>query len=544
MPSINDASDSEDRISWDTLRQQGNDFYKAGEILQGTPQSGVYSPVIQPQNTNLHVTCTAIQSYTRAAAEAPSETTPYSNLSATHFEIGDYRSCVEDILKALDLSDDHENLREKLTPRLVKAHLYLKDPEAAGIALAILENNFEKTKLSATCINGTTVAKVQDRSRFKLLKELPRYLPVLLPGTEFYPFGHDDAWPQVDEAMMRRHWKSPISIFFGGIGDARNLYATMIEIARLEQKDDKPSKRKYHATVNDIKDGALARSLIIFCLLDDLSKMSYHRPDQLTEHLTTLFFVFSAAVMPPYVASRVQEAIKRAASALRGGADLLPWVHIPACNEDAIVQCLESWQGDLKSRYSVNDVANASAKYFCHDVASLLQVLGRPRDRKGCAKEIEYYRQTGALWPPISISTAHEPTLLIDRERPLNCWKNASTHIRRNWKINVTMLDRGWGNSTPGSVDGVLAADPFRLMSELCDLVMIPTPQDSTSLYEFVASFFLSVARSLDKFRDRLVVECVLGEVSSVLECIAHGITDREKKLPRSFNRIHLSNIP
>ena len=343
---------------------------------------------------------------------------------------------------------------------------------------------------------------------------------------------------------MSRHWKSPISIFFGGIGDARNLYATMIEMTRLEEKGDKLTRRKYHATVNDIKDGALARNLVIFCLLDDLSQILHQSNGQLTEHLAALFFVFSAAVMPPYVANRVQEAIKRAAPALRSGADLFPWVHIPACNKDAIVQCLESWQGDLKSRYRVNEIANGSAKYFCHDEASVLQLLGRARDRKGCAKEIEYYRQTGALWPPVSISTAHEPSLMIDRQRPMNCWKNARTHIRRNWKVNVTMLDRGWGNGTAGSVDGVLAADPFWLMSELSDLVMISTLQDSTSLYEFVALFFLSVARALDRLRERLVVECVLGEVSSVLECVAQGITDREKKFPRSFNRIHLSNVP
>ena len=395
--------------------------------------------------------------------EAPSEATPYSNLSAAHFEIGNYRSCVEAILKALELSDDHGSLRRKLTPRLVKAHLYFKDPEAAGTALATLEDNPEKAKLSAACSKGTTVSKVQDQSRIKLLKKLPRYLPVLLPGTEYYPFGHDDAWPQVDEAMMNRHWKSPISIFFGGIGDARNLYATMIEIARLEGKDDKPSRRKYHATINDIKDGALARNLVMFCLLDDLSEMSHQSRDQLTEQLTVLFFVFVAAVMPPYVAKRVQEVIKRAASALRSGADLLPWVHIPACNKDAIMQCLESWQGDIKSRYSVTEIANASVKYFCEDEASRFQVLGRVEERKGCAKEIEYYRQTGALWPPISISTAHEPSLLIERERAMNCWKNARTQVRRNWKVNVTMLGRGWGNGTTGSVDGVLASDPFRL---------------------------------------------------------------------------------
>ena len=52
MASIKNASDSKNQISWNTLRQQGNDFYKAGDFLQGMPFSGIFSLVNCPQSTN------------------------------------------------------------------------------------------------------------------------------------------------------------------------------------------------------------------------------------------------------------------------------------------------------------------------------------------------------------------------------------------------------------------------------------------------------------------------------------------------------------
>ena len=77
----------------------------------------------------------------------------------------------------------------------------------------------------------------------------------------------------------------------------------MIDMTRLEEKADKPSRKKHDLTVNDIKDGALARDLVVFFLLDDLAKESHQSLDQLTEQLSVVFSIFSAVVMLPYVAT-------------------------------------------------------------------------------------------------------------------------------------------------------------------------------------------------------------------------------------------------
>lgn len=486
----------------------------------------------------------AIRLYLQAVAEAPSEATPYSNLSAAYYEIGNYQQCAEAVQNAKELCSE-ESLLSKLGPRAVKSHLYAKDFEGARSALEALGDHPDKTVFETACQIGQAVARSADQARAKLFQQLPRYLPVILPGTEFYPFGHDDAWSQVDELMMSRPWKSPVAIFFGGIGDARNLYATIIDIARMEERVSKPPKRKYHATANDIKDVALARNLVMFYLLDDLSQMETSVNDEPIELLATIYFTYAGHVMPSYIANRLQKVIKRVAAALRSGEDLLSWVDVRDSDINGLLECLDAWQGELKTRYSVNEFVEYSTKYFRQEENRIIQQLGQGRERTGCLNEIDYYRQTGALWPPASLVKHHEPSLMIDRANPMSCWKTAKSHVRQQWKVNVTMLDRGWDNgTTAGGPDGVVAPDPFRLMSELFDLTEIETPKDTTSLYDFVVHFFLRVAQSLAKIRDRLRVETVLGEVSDVLDRIRYGIMARKKSFPRSYNRIHMSNVP
>jgi len=60
-----------------------------------------------------------------------------------------------------------------------------------------------------------------------------------------------------------------ISFFFASIGDARDLYKTIIDIADKENSGKAPRK-EHHFTVNDINKGALTRDLVIWMLLEDL----------------------------------------------------------------------------------------------------------------------------------------------------------------------------------------------------------------------------------------------------------------------------------
>jgi hypothetical protein len=102
-------------------------------------------------------------------------------------------------------------------------------------------------------------------------------------------------------------------LLFAGIGDARNLYATLMLITESELKA--PSNRTFRITVNDIKPHAIARNLVIWLLLDELA----NNDEQSLEIINAVFFIFSAAIMPAGAYGWLQNTIIKAITALDTG---------------------------------------------------------------------------------------------------------------------------------------------------------------------------------------------------------------------------------
>ncbi len=438
----------------------------------------------------------------------------------------------------------NSDFRQKLYARLIKSFLYIKDVEAAEANCALLGDHPDRPRLIAACTACKAASRTSSLAVSNLIRALPRYLSTLDDNPEYYPIGHDKACSQIDEQMLRKAVKKPISLFFGGIGDARNLYATLIETARLETVDSRPPKRKYHVTINDLKAPALARDLVMFYLLDDLAKMIPSGGELETEHCTVIFYLFTASILPPFAARRIQHTIKRVEKALGSDEDLLPWIHINHDSRDAILNSLRYWQKDLKSIYTVGKMVTLSTDYFNAAVAKFVHQMGQAKHSEGCETEIKNFRTTGALWPPASVVKAHEPLLQIDRKGMVG-WKNGKEYVCQHWEVNVTLTDEAWTESRRWDwVYGVIGFDPFENMEALYEFTELPLPRNRTSLYEFVAPFFQRVAQSLQKLRNRLTVEMLLGEVSGNLDMLRHQLLDRDQCFPHSYDRIHLSNIP
>ncbi|KAL8673296.1 MAG: hypothetical protein Q9168_002294 [Polycauliona sp. 1 TL-2023] len=376
--------------SSEALREQGNKLYKEGKVKEGL-------------HTIRHsFACSsfdiAIESYSRAATSAPTDPRPWSNLSAAHFELGEYGECIKDVSTALGIpSKDNSEVRKKLCPRLIKSYLHIKDVLAAEASCAYLQDHPEGPRLRAACPAGTLALKDPASATQKLICDVPRYLCTLDDSPEYYPIGHDKACSQINDNMMQRSVKEPISLFFGGIGDARNLFATLIEIVRLETIDSRPAKRKYHATINDLKAPTLARNLIMFYLLDDLAQFKAADAARRFEQLTVIFYLFTASIMPPFVAGKIRQAVSRAEQALLSSTDLLPWAHVDQSSRDAVLQSLKFWQQDLKQSYPAQTLVEMSTEYFKEVVAKFSRQTGRAKHPVGCEVEIESFRITGAL---------------------------------------------------------------------------------------------------------------------------------------------------
>ena len=245
--------------------------------------------------------------------------------------------------------------------------------------------------------------------------------------------------------------------------------------------------------------------------------------------------------MPSYIATQMQITISRALGALRSERDLPSWYHIYVTDE-ALIECLEAWQGKLRLLYSVAEVVDHTMKFaHTHDDA-FLNGVGKTREWRGCHIEREYWGVTGALWPPKSMAQVLGLSFPHDY-RDLAHSKKAAKHVRQKWALNVTLLD-DWVKATAGTLESAIVFDPFQMMDELYEYTGLPAPKDTTSLYEYVAPFFLKVAQSLRNFRNRFKCEFILGEVTEILESMRHGIINRPQDFARVYDRVHLSNIP
>lgn len=140
---------------------------------------------------------------------------------------------------------------------------------------------------------------------------------------------------------MLKKSKQSLAFLFGGIGGARNLYATIIEIDRLE-RNSRDRKKTYQATINDVKANALTRDLVMFYLLDESSAMENSRMDTRTEVSTTMFYLFAGAIMPRAVSVCIRATMHRVITALRTGEDALDWVYIYESDSFQLIRSLTS----------------------------------------------------------------------------------------------------------------------------------------------------------------------------------------------------------
>lgn len=381
----------------------------------------------------------------------------------------------------------------------------------------------------------------------KIVNQLPRYMPTLILGCEYYTIGQDDAEAQVNRKMMTES-SEPLSFFFGGIGDARHLFATIVTIRALERDMEVDSQqlaqRQYHFTINDLKAGVLARDLVILSLLSDLTEAADKDTEKL-EIKTTLFLVYIAAVMPLYAYKRLQSTIRRIIAALESRDDLPAQVHVSSIHMTALLKCLISWQGEVDMLCNTPTAIKWITGFNNHSQGEgTSDSLKNNMIYSGCRREAESFLQTGAYWLPAKLTKRYEPeleTLLANavkgRQNP-----KAKEYVVRHWKVNPTMLDLDWHRDCHASLDGVFCYDPYRIMKNFH--LGSHAPVNSTRLCEFFFPFFEKAAMAISELRARLTIECLHGDMTASMEQIRYGLLERKKGFPKFYNKVHMTNIP
>ncbi|KAF6832658.1 tetratricopeptide [Colletotrichum plurivorum] len=201
-------------------RERGNDLYRKGKFAE------------------------AEKAYQEAAALAPEDPAPWSNISAIKFEQGDYASALKNLEKALSLSSsepDDGPKKQKLLTRMAKCHLHSLSLEDAEQAVKSLADDASGKELREALdgLQKTWFTSPDEGAFRKQVQDKP----------EYYPMGHDQADTLYDpKAQGNLGSNSAISFLFCGSGDARHLFATLSTMgfaelmARRQKKQNCPSR--------------------------------------------------------------------------------------------------------------------------------------------------------------------------------------------------------------------------------------------------------------------------------------------------------------
>lgn len=132
------------------------------------------------------------------------------------------------------------------------------------------------------------------------------------------------------------------SFLFGGIGDARNLFATLLGISEYERACEVELKRRYHFTINDVNAATLARNVILLSLLQDSIDSDDASNDIII--LATIFYLFCSQIMPSFNLLRLQETIAKILIAFDANTFAFDWIHVGDLDKAKIRKYLRSWQ--------------------------------------------------------------------------------------------------------------------------------------------------------------------------------------------------------
>lgn len=309
----------------------------------------------------------------------PEDSRPLSNLSAAYFELGHYEQALEYVATALgklnceDRNSTTERKREILENRGRRAQSHKQRFMSKGPHL------YELTLL-------------------------PRYRPSMHSSTEYYTLGHDVMQSLWDPSIIQTYQaEETTALFFAGIGDARNLYATILSIESHEAQTSETAKQKYHFTINDTKPPVIARDLIIFMLLDDLKEVVNFESNAASLVLSTLNYIFHSIIMPRVVLEHLILVINRLIKSLLNQVQPLAWVYIGENDFRPIIKWLRHWKSETAQLYTTPKLIEMVVKQMSMNI----------QESVWPALEVEetVYLNSAVLYPPRYILTTYEPSL-------------------------------------------------------------------------------------------------------------------------------------
>ncbi|KAK8132150.1 hypothetical protein PG999_000323 [Apiospora kogelbergensis] len=512
----------------------------------------------------------AESAYNQAVRLAPTDPRPLSNATAVKFEMGNYIGAAifcEKVLKLLQSKPDPD-LEQSVRVRMGKSYMLAKRPAQAAKAIGALpEASEDKRQIERSIQTAEASEKLfPDATKFRgeIRDRISRFKFSLQDEPVYDPVGHDDPEPEFNLEMAKS--KQPdYSFLFAGIGDARNLFATLISIGLISSTSPHLGQTKYHFTLLDINPTVFARDLIMFRLLLDAKEAS---TETRSETLVALSYLFTAATMPAWAYSRVQTAIRGLLEELMAD-DIHPVLnafYINTAHRAQIETHLQNWQKQPQDWYTTTEfLTHVQGKLLALKTGRMLgerpdQDNGAPPGCQSGSPDVLEYEDLGVMLPHTHLLKKHESRLVellkeYRKKRTPGNKRSLEQYIQEQWKPNFTLIDFELERKRTSSSTPNISFTPHKTAALLWGNLPPGTLEKTVSgVLPHLEGFFDCVAGSLSAIMDhgQAKFEVVIGDMVSYFESAEQGLlrSEAHSKLagsttfPDRFDRIHMSNVP
>ncbi|TID14034.1 hypothetical protein E2P81_ATG07103 [Venturia nashicola] len=263
-----------------------------------------------------------------------------------------------------------------------------------------------------------------------------------------------------DCSVCHLHQQSSITnVLFAGIGDARHFYTTLAAVASHERKRPSPKNKRYHFTLVDLKASALARDLILFWLLDELSNADGQAE---RDTAVAIYYIFVGTIMPFQAYEKLQSSIAKITNTLEADSKMTGWLFVGKSHRPALIKHLNSWATTTgrttRSMRSSTHLQHNSTWVSQQIYMSSSPLGASPSTRLDgappvCRQEMAVFNETAMLQPPAQYIKDHEPKLkplVLRLQNQLTSaeflagFKAPETHLDDNWCPNVTLENSEW----------------------------------------------------------------------------------------------------
>ncbi|KAK9770006.1 putative DUF4470 domain-containing protein [Seiridium cardinale] len=553
-----------------TARDRGNALYRAGKLTA------------------------AETAYTEAARLAPKDPRPLSNVSAVKFEMGNYIGAAifgEKALKILQ-NDPDPTLEQKIRARLANSYLYARKPAQAKTAVSEITAENDRDNLSSQCLpwrlqteNNPTLKSFglqswkscQDSNlhckdstsncSWRFLQALGIYGAHTDPRCrqnepEYFSVGHDGADTLLDDRMADAAQDS-YSFLLAGVGDGRNVFATLAFISLMGLSKPLLLSKKFHFTLLDIKPAVFARDLLMFRLLLDAAKESNEKS---SETLVILSYLFAAQVMPDWSYARLQTAIKDLISELEDPkADIMARFYVEPTNRAQICHHLRNWQKPPQQWYGTSAfIQLTQSQGLSRRMKSIreygMEDEGHDQAPPGCetgSPDVLGYEDLGVMLPHVHLLERYEGRLLelfkrYCKKRTLANKQKLNQYLEDQWKPNMTLIDFDYEEKRQGKHMPLLDFTPHGTVSDLfAHIPHLVAGEGVRGVLPHLEGFFRLISGQLTRIWDQTTFEIVVDDMVNYLGA-KYGLLHRGDYIgslrpttfPDRFDRIDMSNIP